>query len=148
MACELTHIFRGSFEPRMKRARLSNYLIPRPFQLMPYILYQYQNALFICKTGHRVSDQFFSYLESNDLTREALESSSNIRGFLRNLLFELGSSGGGFVFFKGSSFLRNLLFKICNSGGPRGGRRFRIFQGQLEILLRSLNVLQTQANRQ
>ena len=33
MACELTYIFRGSFEPRMKRARLSNYLIPRPFQL-------------------------------------------------------------------------------------------------------------------
>ena len=34
VACELTHIFRGSFEPRMTRARLSDYLIPRPFQLM------------------------------------------------------------------------------------------------------------------
>ena len=42
VACELTHIFfRGSFEPRMKRARLSNYLIPRPFQLTPYILYPF-----------------------------------------------------------------------------------------------------------
>ena len=40
VACELTHIFSGSFEPRMKRARLSNYLIPRPFQLTSYILYK------------------------------------------------------------------------------------------------------------
>ena len=35
VACELTHDFRGSFEPRMQRARLSNYLIPRLFQLKP-----------------------------------------------------------------------------------------------------------------
>ena len=78
VACELTHVFGGSFEPRMKIAGLSNYLISRLFQLTPYkLLNQLYNSLIACNNFMKLSSLEKTIEHMKNVVGKATVSVSN-----------------------------------------------------------------------